>query len=113
MRFSAIDRATTAPAIRQAKGPVAIIIAEDDVEIDTTVRHHGFAGFRTIILVAPPEIALGPDVTEKVIRIDHPTRAPDATEVVVNAIAAALPEKTWLYYCYNAEYLFYPYTESR
>ncbi len=113
VRFTAIDKATADPAIRTAKGPVAIIIAEDDVEVDTTIRHHGFAGFRTIILVAPPEVALGEDVAEMVIRVDHPTRMHDATEVVVNAIAAALPEKTWLYYCYNAEFLFYPYAESR
>lgn len=113
MRFTTIDKAVADPIVRHAKGPVAVIIAEDDVEIDTTVRHHGFAGFRTTMLVAPPEVTLGADIADMVIRIDHPTRAPDATEVVVNAIAAALPEKTWLYYCYNAEYLFYPYTESR
>lgn len=113
VRFTTIDKATADPAIREAKGPVAVIIAEDDVEIDTTIRHHGFAGFCTIILVAPTEVTLGEDVDEMVIRIDHPTRMADATEVVVNAIAATLPEKTWLYYCYNAEYLFYPYAESR
>ncbi len=113
VRFTAINRAIADPSIRQAKGPVAVIIAEDDVEIDTTIRHHGFSGFRTILLVAPPEVDLGADVTDMVIRIDHPTRASDATQEIVNAIAAALPEKTWLYYCYNAEYLFYPYGESR
>ncbi|MXQ08885.1 hypothetical protein GQ651_13585 [Alphaproteobacteria bacterium GH1-50] len=113
MRFSALSEAMKDKAVRAAKGPVAVIIAEDDVEVGTTVRHHAFQGFRAIFLVAPPELELSAPVAEMVTRIDHPTRAPDATPTIVNAFARALPEKTWLYYCYNAEYLFYPFAESR
>jgi|TARA_B110000238_G_C15842037_1_gene317296 hypothetical protein len=32
-----------------AKGPVAIVLVEDDVEIATTLRHHQQAGFVSII----------------------------------------------------------------
>ncbi len=113
MRFTALSEAVKDTALTAAPGPVAVIIAEDEVEVDTTIRHHGFQGFKTLILAAPPELSLPATVESSVIRIDHPTRASDATEGIVNAIAAALPTGTWLYYCYNAEYLFYPFAESR
>ena len=32
-----------------AKGPVAIVLVEEDVEIATTLRHHQQAGFVSII----------------------------------------------------------------
>ena len=36
-----------------------------------------------------------------------------ATEDIVNTVVTALPEKTWVYYCYNAEFLFFPFSETR
>ena len=36
-----------------------------------------------------------------------------ATVGIVNALNQALPEKTWLYYCYNAEFLYFPFCETR
>ena len=36
-----------------AKGPVVIILVEDDVEIATTLRHHQQAGFASIIAFTP------------------------------------------------------------
>ena len=113
MHFPSLKDATRHPAITDAPGPVAVVIAEDDVEVDTTVRHHLYQGFKTLVLVAPEEIALPQAVEEKVVRVAHGTRAPNATEEIVNAIASALKSGTWLYYCYNAEYLFYPFAESR
>ena len=35
-----------------SKGPVAIIMAEDGTEVDTTLRHHLVAGFKSVILLA-------------------------------------------------------------
>ena len=32
---------------------------------------------------------------------------------VVNAVIKAAPRDSWLYYGYNAEYLFYPFSDSR
>ncbi len=92
---------------------MAIIIAEDEVEVATTIRHHAFSGFKTILLAAPPDIDIPLNAEDMVTRIDAPTREPDATTRIVNSIQRALPTGTWLYYCYNAEYLFYPYAESR
>jgi hypothetical protein len=112
MRFSSLKAAQNDPALRAATGPVAIIIAEDEVEVAATVEHHAKRGFRTILLFAPAELE---DVATEtpVIRIDFPTKALNATTDIVNGVAAALPEKTWLYYCYNTEFLFYPFSETR
>jgi hypothetical protein len=113
MRFGGLKEVTASTALSGAKGPVAVIIAEDDVEVDTTIRHHAYHGFKTILLFAPPELNLPETVADLVQRVDFPTMKSGATVEIVNNVAQALPEKTWLYYCYNAEYLFYPFAESR
>ncbi|RVT85957.1 hypothetical protein DXV76_08485 [Rhodobacteraceae bacterium CCMM004] len=93
-------------------GPVAVILAEDEVELDTTLRHHALAGFRTLILVGDPSLRLADAVAAGTHRIDLPLDRPGRAIDAVNAVIAAAPG-TWLYYCYNAEYLFYPFSESR
>ena len=113
MRFSSLDSATKHDAIRRAKGPVAVIIAEDGVELASTLNHHKSKGFKTLLLLAPSALQTSEEIGSDVIRIDFPTMQPGATVTVVNAIARALPERTWLYYGYNAEYLFYPFAETR
>lgn len=45
-------------------------------------------------------------------RIDYNVFAENGTETAVNAIIDAEPGQ-WVYYCYNAEYLFYPFCETR
>ena len=111
MHFASLQDAAKSPTLTEAKGPVAVIIAEDEVEVASTLRHHADKGFRTVILAAPPELEL--EDSEGFLRIDTPTRAIGATCDIVNAMTRALPEKTWLYYGYNAEFLFYPFAETR
>lgn len=113
MRFTTLNDALRDASITKAKGPVVVIIAEDDVEVAATIGHHRREGFKTLILAAPPELSLAPDEASDLIRIDYPTMSVGATTDIVNGIAEALPEKTWLYYCYNTEFLFYPFSESR
>lgn len=113
MRFSSLDRAVEHVAIKKAEGPVAIIIAEDEVELASTIFHHQRRGFKTLLLLAPSILKLDAEIEHLIIRIDYQTMQPDATVQIVNSVVRALPEKTWLHYCYNAEYLFYPFAESR
>ena len=94
------------------KGPVAMIFVEDFVEVDTTIRHHQFAGFREILVLAPDELHLPDDLEKGIRRIPYDTAADGATARAVNAMIEAAPG-LWLYYCYNAEYLFYPFCETR
>ncbi|ETX28393.1 hypothetical protein [Roseivivax isoporae] len=93
-------------------GPVALVFAEDGVEIDTTLRHHRQTGFATVAAFMSPHFDLAPDVAEVVHRVDYDMTVENAAIHAVNAVIAAAPG-TWLYYCYNAEYLFYPYCETR
>ncbi|NNE86891.1 MAG: hypothetical protein HKN27_02345 [Silicimonas sp.] len=113
MRLTSLKEMAAHPKVAQAKGPVAVIIAEDAVEIVSTIRHHFACGFKTILLFAAPELALEEPEAGDVVRVDYPTMKEGATLEIVNAVNAALPEKIWYYYCYNAEYLFYPFSESR
>ncbi len=93
-------------------GPVAMIFVEDPVEVASTVRHHIAAGFGEVLVFAPVAIDLDPAIEKTVRAIDYDVHAPGAMPAAVNAIIAAAPN-TWLYYCYNAEYLFYPFSETR
>lgn len=95
-----------------AKGPVAMIFAEDLVEVDTTIRHHQMAGFAQVLLFAPDEVTLPEDLTDTVHRIRYDMSRDNALPEAVNAVIEAA-EGLWLYYCFNAEYLFHPFCETR
>lgn len=95
------------------KGSVAVVLVEDDVEVDTTLRHHQQAGFEHVIAFMPQRFNLSRDLQESVIRITFDTSAPDAMQAAVNGVIGAVPEGTWMYYCYNAEFLFFPFCETR
>lgn len=101
-----------APLVAPSLGPAAMIFVEDDIEVDTTLRHHLQAGFKTLLAFMPDRFTLPKDLEERLHRITYDTRQHGALPHAVNAIIKAAPN-TWLYYCYNAEYLFYPFCESR
>ncbi|MEX0369712.1 MAG: hypothetical protein AB3N09_03720 [Tateyamaria sp.] len=95
------------------KGPIALVLAEDDVELDTTLRHHQQAGFKHVVAFMPEQLQLPRDLQDTVIRVTFQTSAPDALETAVNGMIGAVPAGTWMYYCYNAEFLFHPFCETR
>ncbi len=95
-----------------AKGPVALIFVEDEVEITSTIRHHLDAGFKQVILFVPRSFTLTPDLAWQVHRVGFDLAAGERLTDAVNQIIAAAPG-LWLYYCYNAEYLFFPFCETR
>jgi hypothetical protein len=95
------------------EGPLAIIFAEDATELDTTLRHHLDAGFPSVLLLADRQIALPVDIAERIDRVDYDVFADTALVRAVNQIAAAATPGVWIYYCFNAEYLFYPFCETR
>lgn len=95
-----------------ARGPVAMIFAEDDTELATTLRHHRHCGFRVVLCFVSELWETPPDLVGKIHRVDYDPMADGAVQAAVNHVNAAA-EGTWLYYCYNAEYLFYPFCETR
>lgn len=95
-----------------AKGPSAMIFAEDGVEVNSTVRHHLAAGFRCVVLFGHPDFKLDRDVQTRVIRVNYDMAAGARLVDAVNAAITIAPG-AWLYYCYNTEYLFFPFCETR
>jgi hypothetical protein len=94
------------------KGNVGLILMEDDTEVDSTLRHHLDCGFDNLIAVGVADIPLAEDVASKVVRIHHDMTSDNALTDVVNPVIKACPQR-WIYYCYNAEYLFFPFCEHR
>ncbi len=93
-------------------GPTALIFVEDETEIGTTLRHHVQSGFGAVLALMPDEFALPDDLSDKVYRIRFDMARGDDFVAAVNAAIKALPG-AWLYYCFNTEYLFFPFCETR
>lgn len=93
------------------KGPFAVLIAEDRVELAASLSHLLQLGFQHVFLCAPVAMDLSQEIeghdpkTLSIIR-DH-TRRPDAAADVVNALIPLVPDQ-WIHYCYNAEFFFLP-----
>ncbi len=112
MKYTSLDHFLVEGKAALAKGPVALVFAEDPVEVDTTLRHHIAAGFPQVVLLAPDVIPLPVDIEAKIHRVSMDVHAEDALVRAVNTVIAAAPG-IWLYYCYNGEYLFHPFCETR
>ncbi len=96
-----------------AKGPVAVLLVEDLIEVESTIRHHLKAGFQALVVYAPEALVLPEDLAAKIHRIPWNMHRPRALLNAVNPLIAAAPAGTWMYYGYNAEYLFHPFCETR
>lgn len=110
MRHSGLH--TFLSTLAGVRGPIALIFAEDEVEIESTVFHHYKAGFSYIVLFAPEDFETG-KAEEIAIRVDCATHDNATVCDVLNAVMERAEPDTWIYYCYNAEYLFHPFSETR
>lgn len=113
MRYASLGAFLERGAAALGPGPVAMIFAEDPVEVASTVTHHLLAGFRSLLLFADDAIPLPQPLEDQIHRIALDVQQDDALTTTVDRITAAAPPETWLYYCYNAEYLFFPFSETR
>jgi hypothetical protein len=113
MHYNDLDQFFERGKAALAKGPLAIVMAEDEVEIDSTLRHNLSTGFRSVILLAPPEVTLSADLTEKVHQVTHDVYSDASLSEAVTRIAQEAAPGTWIFYSYNAEYLFFPFCETR
>lgn len=111
--YDSLDAFLAGGKAHLAAGPLAVMLAEDAVEVESTLRHHLDAGFRHIVALAPPDLALTHLADPRVSLVRAPVLAPRAAETLVNRLIDAVPAGTWLFYGYNAEYLFYPFSEQR
>jgi hypothetical protein len=112
MRYPSISALMNARAGTLAKGPVALVMAEDEVEIDSTLAHQLKCGFRDVILLAPQGVEVTPDHEDAVHIVTYDVFAEAALPTAVNQMMDVLAG-AWVHFCYNAEYLFYPFCETR
>lgn len=112
MQYSSIGQFLDKAKPAAGKGPVAIILAEDNCELDATLRHHLDLGFGRVILLAGEEIVVSPALADRIDRIETDAFAENALVNAVNLLAQGLPGE-WIYYCFNAEFLFFPFCETR
>ena len=124
MRHESLMRFLSSSRGALAQGPVAILMAEDAVEAGSTLRHHMGQGFAAAVVLAHSDLDLrldpASDSDGRVHRVDFDVHAPDGRAGgragglagAVNRLIEAAPG-TWFYCGYNAEYLFYPFCETR
>ena len=96
-----------------AQGPLAVVLIEDAAAVAETLGHHLDLGFRHVLALSPEPLALPEGMAGRVSNLLWDTRRPDAHVGAMDAVIAAVPAGTWLYYCFNAEFLFFPFSESR
>ena len=112
MRYAGVNEFLSQSSGTLAKGPISLVFVEDDVEIDTTLRHNLQLGFKAVIVFMTPEFNLAEDVEDRVIRVDANIVRDENREAIINSLIAKAPG-VWFYTCYNAEYLFFPFCETR
>lgn len=115
MNFDNLSSFQAAPGTSFGKGPFAVLIAEDRVELAASLDHLHSLAFKGIIVLAPDEVEIpdapaGSKCVQHIVR--HPSRRPGATQAIVNALIEKVPGQ-WIHYCYNGEFLFYPFCEDR
>jgi len=112
MQFTSVPDFLTNGLHHLGAGPVALLFAEDATEINSTLRHHLGQNFRAVILFGPAELAVSTELQQQIIWITTgPRRKGERTEAV-NALIDPLAGR-WIYVGHNAEYLYFPFCETR
>ncbi len=112
MRHASLSALLDRKAGDLAKGPLALIMAEDEVEVASTLAHLLKSGFRDVVLLAPEGIAVPTEHEDRVQIVTHDVFAEAALPGAVNALMDQVAG-AWVHCCYNAEYLFFPFCETR
>lgn len=116
MSFATLAQFLAASPHRLVKGPIALLLIEDEAAVAQTLEHQLQAGFKLILALSPEPLPahLIPEAgAAKIVNLHHDSRRGRAHVEAVNAAIDAVPTDTWLHYGYNAEFLFYPFSEHR
>jgi len=102
-----------------AKGPrfarsdvVALILAEDFFQIDQTIAHHLRMGFDHCIVISRSAMHQGVRAQDAVTTVYHDVFATNAMADVVNRCMPMF-DGGWVMVCYNGEFLYFPFCETR
>ncbi len=112
MQYESLDSFLNSGQSALSKGPVALIFAEDETEVESTLHHHLGLGFKSVVAFMPAEFTLSDDLSARVHRVTFRCAPRTVVFDAINRITKTAPS-VWMYYCYNAEYLFYPFCETR
>jgi len=112
MHFTSLDQFLKEGTLALAKGPIALILLEDDVEVGSSIRHQLDAGFKSVVTFGVVDIELPDGLPANVHRVDFDATVRDAQVTVVNAVIEKVPGQ-WVYYCHNTEYILFPFCEHR
>lgn len=112
MNYVSLDDFVSHGAANIGPGPVGILLMEDLTETNSTIRHHQKLGFTNIIVLGPDSMEIAPELREQIHIVTYQLFNSGATENAINRMIEAFTER-WIYYCYNGEYLFFPFCESR
>jgi len=100
------------PSDMLVKGPVGFIFVEDLTGLSSCIRHHARLGFENLFVLKRDDIELPYGCKD----LCHTINIKDAyfSDVTpyINRLIELFPDR-WIYYCFNAEYLHYPFCESR
>ena len=100
-------------ARRLASGPVGVLLIEDWVEVDSTIRHHLGLGLGNLVVLGHKRMPLAAELREKIHLVDvRDIARPEAWLDAMNRLIPAFSGR-WVYYGFNAEYLFFPFCEAR
>jgi len=112
MRHASIADLLARTGASLGAGPLAIVMAEDEVEVDSTLAHLLKLGFRDVVLLAPAGVTVQPELEGRTHIVTHDVFVEAALPSAVNTMMDSL-SGTWVHACYNAEYLFFPFCETR
>ena len=93
-------------------GPVALLFDEDGVALRESLDHLLKIGFAQVVLCTAAPIDLTEAQAARTLVLRMARTAPDAVFGLLNRAIPLLPGR-WIHYCYNAEFLHYPFCETR
>lgn len=100
------------PSSDTGKGPIGFILAEDLTGLSSCIRHHSRLGFENLFVIKRPDLALPESCVELCDSIDVEDAFFSDVSPYLNRIIE-LCQNRWVYYCFNAEYLHFPFCETR
>ncbi len=112
MDFSGLDEFISAQKATLKKGPIAIIFVEDAVEVESTLEHHLALGFKQIFVLAQKLPGLAEEISNEIITVYYDPLKKHAVRDAINTLMPHMGD-AWVYTCFNAEYLFFPFSETR
>ncbi len=111
-RYSSLSDFLQTGGTALTKGPIALIFCEDQTELESTINHHLVLGFKSVVALMPDAFPLEETVETRIHRVNFDMTEDGAIISAINAVNIASAGQ-WIYFCYNAEYLFFPFCESR